>query len=413
MKSICISSGALLLTILAGCGTDDPMTVERCTPEPGTICTVAGLTGEAGIFGDEGPANEAGLYLPMDTKLGPDGTLYLVDWNNHRIRTVDGEGMIHTLAGTGELGDVSGPMEQAKFNHPTDLEFDPHGRLVIAAWHNSRIKKIDLSMRTVTDECGTGARAYNGDDGPAAMAVLDLPASIAFDRDGNLFFVDQANQVIRRIDPAGTISRFAGRCLVNSPPMDQPDMEPTQCMGTNKWGFDLMNNPMECMTPCDGGFLDGDALNARFSLPFGQAADPAGRIAIGDDGAIYLSDSRNHRIRKIFNGQVTTIAGNGMPGATGDGGPAAMAQVNNPVDIEIASDGTLYFADTFNSCIRAISPEGDMRTVAGICGMRGAEGDGGPPTEALLDRPYGIELAADGRIFIADTHNHVIRVITP
>jgi len=110
-------------------------------------------------------------------------------------------------------------------------------------------------------------------------------------------------------------------------------------------------------------------------------------------------------------GVITTVAGTGTVGATGDGGPATMATLNQPTDVDVGPDGTLYIADTQNSCVRAVGPDGNIRTVAGRCGMRGFQGDGASPTLALLDRPYGVETDTAGRLFVADTYNQRIRVV--
>jgi DNA-binding beta-propeller fold protein YncE len=284
----------------------------------------------------------------------------------------------------------------------------------MAAWHNSRIRRIDMDTMELADVAGTGGRAYVGDEGPAAMAVLDLPAGVDVAPDGDIVFVDQANQVIRRIDSeTGTISRIAGRCLTVECGAGET---PTQC-GMNSGKSYCGTNPMACGLPCLPGYAgdDGPALDARFNMPFGQSADPAGRLAIADDGTIYFADTRNHRIRVITtDGNIATYAGTGTAGYSGDGGPADAAQLDNPVDVELASDGTLYIADTFNSCIRAIGTDGTIRTVVGICGQRGFSGDGGDPLEAELDRPYGVELdEATGALYVTDTHNSRIRVVLP
>jgi sugar lactone lactonase YvrE len=166
------------------------------------------------------------------------------------------------------------------------------------------------------------------------------------------------------------------------------------------------------MKPCAATFGGdgGPAMDARFSLPVGQSADPAGRIAFDADGNLFLADTGNNRIRRIApDGTVTTVAGSGTAGTAG--GPALMAELNQPVDVEVAPDGTLYIADTQNSCIRALGTDGNLRTVAGRCGERGFEGDGASPEQALLDRPYGIALNAAGDLYIADTHNNRIRIV--
>jgi sugar lactone lactonase YvrE len=393
------------LAVLSGaCGGEDG----PCSPRAGTLCSVAG-SGVAGFNGDGRDALETHLYLPQDVTEGPDGHFYLTDWNNHRVRRLRSDGTVDTVAGTGLLGDGPvGPALEADFNHPTEVVFDRQGRMLIAAWHNSRIKRVDLTTGLLEDICGTGARAYNGDGGPAKMAVLDLPASLVFDSQGNTLVMDQANQVIRRIDGQGIISTVAGQCIVGS---CQPGETPVMCPGSNKLACGGVT-PEICASACKPGFAgDGAvAVALRMSQPFGQAADPAGRLAIDRDDNLYFADSRNHRIRRIGrDGTVTTVAGNGTVGSDGDGGPATEAQLNSPTDIELASDGTLYIADTQNSCVRAVSPGGTISTLLGRCGERGFAGDGGDLASVRLDRPYGIELDREGNLYVVDTYNHRIR----
>lgn len=399
-------------------GACEPEVQRACEPAPGTICTVVG-SGRAGLAGDEGPAWRAEVYLPMDATVGPGGALYVVDWNNHRIRLVEdplGTDVVETCAGSGRLGDgPPGPALEADFNHPTDIVFDDAGRLWIAAWHNSRIRMVDFTTETLSDIAGTGGRAYAGDGGPAASAVLDLPAGLDFDGEGNLYFVDQANQVIRRITTEGTIERVAGVCVTNECAEGETAVACPEGSGRTYCGDDVAACSLPCM-PAYGGD-GGPALEARFAMPFGQSADPSGRLAIARDGAIYFADSHNNRIRVITpDGTVDTLAGTGERGYGGDGGPAASAQMDNPVDVELdAEQTTLYFTDTFNHCVRAVDLEtGTIERVAGQCGMRGFAGDGGDPLDARLDRPYGIDLDREtGVLYVVDTHNHRIRAVMP
>jgi hypothetical protein len=211
-----------------------------------------------------------------------------------------------------------------------------------------------------------------------------------------------------------TIDRIAGTCVTTAPCM--PGETPVACAGSNKTACTTMD-PMGCSLPCAQSFGGdgGPALDARFALPFGQSADPSGRLAIADDGTIYVADTRNHRIRMItIDGTITTVAGTGMrTGDLSDGIPAETAALDHPVDVEIAADGSLYVADTMHSCIRHVTTDGLIHDVAGICGERGFDGDGLPATESRLDRPYGISLTDDGTLIIADTHNDRIRVVAP
>jgi sugar lactone lactonase YvrE len=190
---------------------------------------------------------------------------------------------------------------------------------------------------------------------------------------------------------------------------------PTQCPGSNKL---VCGSPeTECTKPCTPGY-GGDgaiALDARMAQPFGQSADPAGRITFDLAGNLIFADTDNNRIRKVdAAGIITTLAGTGVAGYSGDDGPAAQAQVNRPVDVETAPDGTIYFSDAFNSCVRKIDTSGTISTVAGMCSSNpkdhGFDGDGGSPLEAKLDRPAGIEIVGK-KLYICDSYNNRVRVV--
>jgi len=349
--------------------------LEGC-PEP-IITTIAG-TGLAGLNQDGMPPLESHLYLPQDITIGPDGDLYLVDWNNHRVRRIRND-LVETIAGTGELGDAQdGVGIYTQFNHPTNVEFDHDGHLIIAAWHNSLVKRLYLhgeKVGLVENVAGTGARAFGGDDGPANLARLDLPSSVVVDSHSNIIISDQANFRLRLVEPNGMIHTICGD-------------------GTPGYAGD-----------------DGPAAAARLSSPRGQSAAPAGRLCIDANDNIYVADTGNHRIRKIdSNRQITTIAGTGEAGSDGDGGPAKEAQLNTPSDIALGPNGILYVADTLNNVVRAIAPDGTISRFAGT-GERGFDGDAGPADDAQLDRPYGVTVAKNGDVYIADTHNQRIRKV--
>jgi DNA-binding beta-propeller fold protein YncE len=352
---------------------------------------VAG-TGVAGDGTDDRSPRATMLYAPSDIAFSPDGRLIIVDWNNHRIRALTAQGNLKIVAGEGELaGGLFGDEVTNRLNHPTDVTFDPQGRMVIAAWHNSRVKRINPQTGTLEDVAGTGARGYGGDGGKAIEAVLNLPASVVYDPAGNLLVSDQANQRIRIIDPAGMITTFAGSGMK---------------------GF-----------AGDGG----PKLEAQFNLPVGQQGHPAAHIARSAEGDIFLADTDNNRIRKIdAAGMVSTVAGTGLAGAGGEGTPAVEAVLDHPVDVALGPDGGLYIADTENNCVRVIR-QGVISTLAGTCTREcpgdlnhpcrcpssdgTCLGDGGPATAAHLKRPSGIAFDPEGNLVIADTLNHRVRVI--
>ena len=412
-------SVCLAVELLAcGGGGSDP-----CDPDaPGTICTIAGST-LTGYSGDGGRATEATLFMPMDSMIAPNGDVWFIDFNNYVIRAIDADGMISTVVGTGDLGSSPAdqgltevPALQAANNHTTTMTIHD-GYLYLAAWHESRIKRIRLSDMMMENRAGAGKRTYyDGDGGPAMAAAVDLPASIAFAPSGDLVFTDQANQVIRRIDQGDqTIETIVGRCVVEQRTCQAASTQPVACPGSSK--FTCGDPEATCSGPCDPAFAGdgGPATDARLNLANGATAGPEGRIAYDRIGNLLIADTHNHRIRRVApDGTITTIAGTGEPSYAGDGGAATAAALNRPIDIECAEDGTMYVADMGNSCIRKIDPAGIITTVVGVCSPdpldRAFGGDGGPPTEARLDRPYGITLAGS-RLYVSDSYNNRLRVV--
>ena len=423
-RALYVGAYAIIALAAVGCGSDEESGCDANVV--GNICTIAGST-ENGYGGDDGPALEALLSLPQDTLTSSDGTVYILDWNNHRIRKLE-DGIIRHVAGRGELGGTLDDPANSDFNHPTGMLFTPNeDRMIVSAWHNSKIRTLDLGTSEIVDTCGDGRRAYWGDGGAALTASLDLPASVAWAPSGNLVIMDQANQVIRQIDGSGNIQRLYGRCVIDAAPPSGPGAcpagaEPTACapMGDYLNGKSTCGDPMlTCASPCTPGY-NGDDIPAdgmRIAQPFGQSADPGGRIVFDAEGRLYFADTGNAIIRRIdTDGVVHRIAGlapvdrTPQRGYSGDGGPATEAELNNPVDLALAEDGTLYFTDVYNHCVRAIDPDGIISTVVGQCGQAGTLGDGGPADQALLKRPYGLELTPDA-LLISDTGNNTIRSV--
>lgn len=403
-------------------GADDSRQACR---QDGVICTFMG-NGEAGLGHDGMAALDVSLYLPQDLSFAPDGQVYVVDWNNHRIRTLV-DGKAETVIGTGYLGDATdGPARDVSLNHPTHVAFDDQGRLILSAWHNSKVMRYDPEDDTLVTLCGTGKRDYAGDGGPATAAILDLPVATAFDREGRLLIMDQANQRIRRVDGDDVITTVVGPNAEFDPAPTglEPVCGDMPMPGANACKLCLSteaDDPM-CAPRKPQGFLGdgGPGTEALMYQPFSQSAPPAGRMEMAADGTLYFCDTGNHRVRALReDGTLETVAGSGPEafdrdfggGYAGDDGPALEARMRFPTDVAVGKRGALFIADKDNSCVRKVDAAGIITTVAGVCDERGDDGDQGPATDAHLNRPYGIALDGDGNLYIADTHNHRIRVV--
>ncbi|MCI0636577.1 MAG: hypothetical protein L0206_22055 [Actinobacteria bacterium] len=282
----------------------------------GVIETYLG-TGACYLSADGLPPLETSLCSPVDLTFGPDGRAYVIDWNSHVVRVCDGLTVESLIGVGGEIGDAKdGSADSIRLNHPTHITFDPAGNLILTAWHNSKVMRMDMATEQLVTIAGTGARCWRGDGGPATAAKLNLPVASAYDASGNLYILDMANQRVRVVDGTGTISTVLGASAL----------------------------PANALDPCSaflGGFQgdEGPAIDARINMPVGQMGDPGGRMEIGANGCIYIADSQNHRVRMIDgSGTVHTIAGNGLAEYTGDGGPATQAGLFYPSDVAV--DGT-------------------------------------------------------------------------
>ena len=387
----------------------------------GIINTIAG-TGQAGFSGDGAAATSAQLFGVRGLAVAPDGTVYVADSNNYRVRKFTIGGIITTVAGTGAqnfTGD-GGPATSATLNFIEDIALAPDGRLFLADFNNFRVRVV--SGGNIATFAGNGNSNYSGDGGPATNAVLSVPTGLARDKSGNLYVCDQAANRVRRIDPFGTIDVFAGS---NRPgyggdggPATQASLAfPVQVKldtAGNLYISDNVNNRIRKVTPSGvistfagtgvSGFSGdgGPASAAQFSSPAGLAFDGAGNL--------YVTDSA--RVRKITPaGIITTVAGNGATGSDGDGGPAVKATLNAPVGLAFDSAGNLYIGDSGANVVRKVSPGGIISTFAGS-GQAGFSGDGGPASAALLQGPSGVAMDAAGNVYIADSGNNRIRQVT-
>ena len=342
----------------------------------GVITTVAGTGtfgfGTGGYGGDGGPAVAAQLNSPSSVAVDGSGNLYIADTGNSRIRKVDSSGNISTVAGTGTGGfSGDGGAATAARLTPSSVAVDGSGNLYIADTGNSRIRKVD-SSGNISTVAGTGTGGFGGDGGAATAARLRTPRGVAVDGSGNLYIADANNHRIRKVDSSGNISTVAGT-------------------GTGGFGTVGFNG-------------DGAAATAA------QLRSPQG-VAVDGSGNLYIADTFNQRIRKVnSSGNISTVAGDGTRSFGGDGGAATAAQLNFPRSVALDGSGNLYIADTFNQRIRKVDSSGNISTVAGT-GTGGFSGDGGAATAAQLNSPSSVALDGSGNLYIADTGNSRIRKV--
>jgi RHS repeat-associated protein len=319
--------------------------------------------------------------LPQGVAVTADGTPYVSRIFEPGLLRVNPDGSTTTVAGrpqvSNPLGLAAGPggvLEVTVFDPETGqtrISRQPRPSLYLADPGTQRVMALtpaSASTFLFTPIAGTGTRGFNGDDIPATTARLDTPQGVAYGADGSVFIADSGNHRVRRVGPDGVITTVAG---------------------TGVPGF---------------GGDGGVATQAQLNFPIG--------IAPGPDGSLYIADHNNHRIRRVGpNGVISTIAGTGVAGFSGDGDLATSARLRAPTNLALTPDGGVFVTDSGNHRVRLIQPGGAITTVAGT-GTAGSGGDGGPATQAQLNTPVDVAVSADGSVYVVDATNERLRRIT-
>ncbi|MFN0104513.1 MAG: BACON domain-containing protein, partial [Bryobacteraceae bacterium] len=334
----------------------------------GIITTVAGTEW---VFASNGaPALNTPLGPVSSVSLDTAGNLIVADAANAVVIRVDAKGIVTVLAGNGLRGysGDGGPAINASLNQPNFAIYDRGGNLLIADTGNNRVRSVspDGTIRTIA---GNGIAAFAGDGASALQASFNLPFTLAVDASNAIYLNDFGNARIRRITAGGIVSTIAGD-------------------GQSRFSGDNVPAIRTSLNKVEG-------------------------IAIDSAGSLYLADFGNHRVRKVdAAGIITTIAGDGQPRFAGDGGPAAGASLNSPSGVAVDSSGNIYISDTNNTRIRRVTPQGTISTYAGT-GLQGLTGDGGPATRATFLSVTGLAADLTGNLFVADRDNYRIRHINP
>ena len=478
--------------------------IRKVTPS-GIISTICGGVISGGFSGDGGPATAAALSGPNDVAVDNTGNIYIADRGNNRVRKIFTSGIITTIGGNGAAGfsGDGGQATAAGFQGPEGITVNNNGEVYLAA--NSRIRKIS-STGIITTVAGNGSYGSGGDGGQATAANISFPFDVAIDVSGNMYIADGVNYNIRKVTPAGIISTITGngfsgyagdggvataailstpvglatditgniyitdrgnnrirKITIGSPPLSAIIGASTVIIGssvtlidttsggtwsssstgvatinsagvvtgvsagtsiisysvTNSCGTTIVTHPLVVTTLASCNIIttiagngtagySGDGTSATSS----KLNNPKG-VAVDRNGNIYISDQVNNRIRRVStSGIITTVAGNGTAGFSGDGGMASAAQLNSPYGLAIDQFGDLFIADWENGRIRMVTPSGIIKTIAGNGGI-GYTGDSVAATTTSLSGAYGVAVDSIGNVYIADGDNFRIRKVTP
>jgi sugar lactone lactonase YvrE len=343
----------------------------------GIITALAATGGQTGYGGDGGVATNAVLFNPTGVAADSFGDIFIDDQGNNRIRMVNTNGIINTFAGIGPSagsGSYSGDGEPANIaglnlnngTYPSGVAVDGSGNVYIADVGNERIRKVNTNGIIMTI-AGTNTAGFSGDGEPAVSALLKTPTGLAVDACGDLFIADTGNNRIREINTNGIIMTVAG---------------------TNSAGF-----------AGDGG----PAVDAKLSAPVGVAVDAAGNL--------FIADMSNNRVRKVGpNGIITTFAGTNAAGFSGDGGAATNARLDKPYGVAVDAYDDIFIADDQNARVRMVNIQGTISTVAGD-GIRGNSGNGEAATNAELYNASGVGVDSYGNLYVSITTYSSVRKV--
>ena len=328
----------------------------------GIITLFAGSS--TGYNGDGGAATAAALGSPQYIATDLNGNIYISDYLNHRIRKINSSGTISTIAGNGTNGTSGdgGPATAAALNFPNGIAIDNSNNIYFSS--GNRVRKVDGSG-IITTIAGSDGGGYSGDGAAATAAILNNPIGLAVDNSGNVFISDYSNNRVRKINSSGIISTIAGN---------------------------------------GGTFYTGDGIPAT-AAPLIHPRE----VAIDGSGNLFIADEGSNRIRKVgISGIITTVAGGGP---VGDGGIANSATINYPYGIARDRIGNIYFADLLNYRVRKVDTAGLISTIAGN-GTAGYSGDGGTGNSAAISRPFGVTVDLDGNVYICDADNSCVRKVS-
>jgi sugar lactone lactonase YvrE len=333
--------------------------------------------------------------------------------------------IISTIAGTGVQGYAGdgGPAVSALLNNPFDLTFDSANNLIFSDTFNHRIRRIDARTAVISTIAGTGERGFAGDGGPAVRAVLNEPYGVVVDHTGTIYFADRLNHRVRRIDPSGAITTFAGDASGNysgdggpsaSAGLAEPNGLALDADEKHLYIADVADHRVRVVDFASGVIATfagtGEAQHSGDSGPATRAGVFGARaVAFAPDGSLYVMERQGSSIRRVRSGVIETVAGTGARGNAGDGGDAKQAVFNAPKEMAVDRSGNVFIVDTENHAIRMIDAATWIVTTIAGTGRAGPGGDGGPANQAGLARPHGAAVGSDGAIYIGDSENHRIR----